>query len=203
MNLENVVIETHVDIPIERNGEEILSTFISFKGKYFDKNEHFAIVFKGWEDAETPLVRIHSECMTGDVFFSKRCDCGQQLTEAIDLMSKQGGIILYLRQEGRGIGLYNKFKAYRLQDQGYNTFEANVELGFEKDERDFDVAAYMLKALQKTKIFLLSNNHEKKRQLEECGIEIAGLVSTSVYLNEHNLGYLKAKKEHGKHNIIF
>ncbi len=141
--------------------------------------------------------------MTGDLFLSKRCDCGDQLNEAIDLMIENGGIILYLRQEGRGIGLYNKFKAYKLQDAGLNTFDANVELGLEKDSRDFKIAADMLKALGKENVCLLSNNDNKKHQLIENGINVLKMIPTNVYVNIHNKKYLEAKKNLANHNINF
>lgn len=196
------LIDNCVKIPVERGGEIISSNFISFKGNSFDKEkEHFAIAFGEWETITHPLVRIHSECITGDVFLSKKCDCGEQLTEAINIMSKKGGIILYLRQEGRGIGLFNKFKAYKLQDEGLDTFEANIKLGFNKDERDFSIASCMLRALGKKEIYLLSNNNDKKNQLEKNGIKVIDLISTKIFLNEHNKKYLTAKKDQAKHNI--
>lgn len=197
-------IQTIIDIPIQRGANIVLSNFVSFKGERFEgEKEHFAIVFGDLEKNDNPIVRIHSECMTGDLFLSKRCDCGDQLNEAIDLMTKNGGIILYLRQEGRGIGLYNKFKAYKLQDTGLNTFEANLELGLEKDSRDFIIAADMLKALGKKNVFLLSNNDNKKHQLMENGINVLKMIPTNVYVNIHNKKYLEAKKNHANHNINF
>lgn len=197
-------ILTIIDIPIQRGDNVVLSNFVSFKGEGFDgEEEHFAIIFGDLEKNDNPIVRIHSECMTGDLFLSKRCDCGDQLNEAIDLMAENGGIILYLRQEGRGIGLYNKFKAYKLQDTGLNTFEANLELGLEKDSRDFIIAADMLKALGKKNVFLLSNNDNKKHQLMENGINVLKMIPTSVYVNVHNKKYLEAKKNHANHNINF
>lgn len=196
--------ETIIEIPMQRGDNVVLSNFVSFKGEGFDgEKEHFAIIFGDLEKNDIPIVRIHSECMTGDLFSSRRCDCGDQLNEAIDLMVKNGGIILYLRQEGRGIGLYNKFKAYKLQDTGLNTFEANLELGLEKDSRDFIIAAEMLKALGKKNIFLLSNNDNKKQQLMENGINVLKMIPTNVYVNIHNKKYLEAKKNHANHNINF
>ena len=196
--------ETIIEIPMQRGDNIVLSNFVSFKGEGFDgEKEHFAIIFGDLEKNDIPIVRIHSECMTGDLFSSRRCDCGDQLNEAIDLMVKNGGIILYLRQEGRGIGLYNKFKAYKLQDTGLNTFEANLELGLEKDSRDFKIAADMLKALGKKNVFLLSNNDNKKHQLMENGINVLKMIPTNVYVNIHNKKYLEAKKNHANHNINF
>jgi len=191
-------ILSKVNIPIKRNGKIINSTFFSFQGnEEITQKEHFAIGLGSFENNPTPLVRLHSECMTGDVFFSKRCDCGEQLTESIDVISKQG------RQEGRGIGLFNKIKAYRLQDEGYNTYEANHKLGFEGDLRNFDVAAEMLKALGAPKINLLTNNNTKRMKLQNANINVRSVIPTKVYLNKYNESYLKSKKEDGKHNLKF
>ena len=151
---------------------------LSFHGLKTDK-EHVAIIFKQADQTQDmPLVRMHSECLTGDVFHSSRCDCGEQLEETINRMGESGGIILYLRQEGRGIGLYNKIDAYRLQSQGMNTYEANNHLGFDDDLRDFTEAAQMLEALGVNKIRLVTNNPKKIRELSEYGIEIGEVVNT-------------------------
>ncbi|MCL4118731.1 UNVERIFIED_CONTAM: hypothetical protein GTU68_053696 [Idotea baltica] len=144
---------------------------------------------------------MHSECLTGDVFHSSRCDCGEQLDETIQIMGETGGVILYLRQEGRGIGLYNKIDAYRLQSEGMNTYEANNHLGFGDDLRDFTEAAEMLRALGTTKIRLVTNNPKKINELKEFGIEIAEVVNTSAHIKSGNESYLKAKVSHGKHNL--
>lgn len=162
--------------------------------------EHIALIFEGesGKHNDAPLVRLHSECLTGDVFNSHRCDCGDQLDEAIRLFSKEGGVLLYLRQEGRGIGLYNKLDAYKLQiEDGIDTFEANCSLGFKEDQRDYKPAAEMLQALGLQSIRLLSNNPEKARQLRTYGITLDDVIPTSVYLKADNKAYLKAKKEHG------
>jgi GTP cyclohydrolase II len=147
------------------------------------------------------LVRIHSECLTGDVFGSARCDCGPQLTEAIKRISREGGVILYLRQEGRGIGLYNKIDAYELQDCGLDTFAANRELNFAEDERDYHVAAEMLRALEIRSVCLLTNNPDKAEQLRNNGIEVVSIEPTGVFLNGANLDYLQAKVDLGGHTI--
>ncbi|NAW52403.1 GTP cyclohydrolase II RibA, partial [Vibrio sp. V41_P2S12T139] len=174
---------------------------LSFHGLKTDK-EHVAIIFKQADQTQDmPLVRMHSECLTGDVFHSSRCDCGEQLEETINRMGESGGIILYLRQEGRGIGLYNKIDAYRLQSQGMNTYEANNHLGFDDDLRDFTEAAQMLEALGVNKIRLVTNNPKKIRELSEYGIEIGEVVNTSAHIKDGNENYLKAKVSHGKHDL--
>ncbi|QIH33415.1 GTP cyclohydrolase II RibA [Sphingobacterium sp. DR205] len=191
-----------ITIPIDLNGTKVNSTFISFyDSEEIQTKEHFVIGLGDFESAEIPLVRIHSECITGDTFHSMRCDCGKQLTEAIDAISNIGGYVIYLRQEGRGIGLFNKFKAYLLQDEGFDTYEANHKLGFISDHRSFDIAADILKALGANKINLLSNNIRKRNALEEAGIEVNEMVSTGVYLNEYNQKYLIAKKNSGNHKL--
>lgn len=166
------------------------------------EKEHVAVIFKQADKAESiPLVRMHSECLTGDVFHSSRCDCGEQLEETINRMGQCGGIILYLRQEGRGIGLYNKIDAYHLQSQGLNTYEANNHLGFGDDLRDFSEAAQMLQALGVNRIRLVTNNPKKVKELQENGIVIEEVVNTSAHLKEGNESYLQAKVSHGKHNL--
>ncbi|MCF7506283.1 MULTISPECIES: GTP cyclohydrolase II [Vibrio] len=174
---------------------------LSFHGLKTDK-EHVAVIFKSADKTQAiPLVRMHSECLTGDVFHSSRCDCGEQLDETIRIMGETGGVILYLRQEGRGIGLYNKIDAYRLQSEGMNTYEANNHLGFGDDLRDFTEAAEMLRALGTTKIRLVTNNPKKINELKSFGIEIDEVVNTSAHIKEGNESYLKAKVSHGKHNL--
>lgn len=174
---------------------------LSFRGLKSDK-EHVAVIFKAADKNQpVPLVRMHSECLTGDVFHSSRCDCGEQLEETINKMGQAGGIILYLRQEGRGIGLYNKIDAYRLQSQGMDTYQANNHLGFSDDLRDFSEAAQMLQALGINKIRLVTNNPKKIKELKEHGIEIESVVNTMAHIKNGNEDYLKAKVSHGKHNL--
>ncbi len=174
---------------------------LSFHGLKSDK-EHIAVIFHAADKSEnTPLVRMHSECLTGDVFHSSRCDCGEQLEETIERMGCEGGIILYLRQEGRGIGLYNKIDAYRLQSEGMNTYEANNHLGFGDDLRDFTEAAQMLKALGVEKIKLITNNPKKIKEIQNLGIELEEVINTSAHIKHGNENYLKAKASHGKHKL--
>ncbi|HYO40653.1 MAG TPA: GTP cyclohydrolase II [Nocardioidaceae bacterium] len=141
----------------------------------------------------TPLVRVHSECLTGDVLGSQRCDCGPQLREAVERVTDAGGYLLYLRQEGRGIGLYNKLDAYALQDSGLDTYQANVALGFASDERDYTVAAQMLRAVGVDRIDLLTNNPDKVAQLEQAGIQVDRRLPTGRHVSPVNGRYLAAK----------
>ncbi|ORT49669.1 GTP cyclohydrolase [Vibrio sp. qd031] len=180
---------------------DIDAELLSFNGLSSDK-EHVALIFKQADkQSEFPLVRMHSECLTGDVFHSSRCDCGEQLDETIDKMSHQGGILLYLRQEGRGIGLYNKIDAYELQSQGLNTYEANNKLGFGDDLREFHEAAEMLHALDVCTIRLITNNPKKINDLRSHNINIDQVVSTLAHIKEGNEAYLQAKVSHGKHRL--
>jgi GTP cyclohydrolase II len=171
---------------------------ISFHG-LADRGEHVAV--RIGTPGRVPLVRVHSECLTGDVFGSLRCDCGPQLHEAIAKIDRVGGYLLYLRQEGRGIGLYNKLDAYRLQDQGLDTFAANRELGRADDERDYTVAAQMLSSLGVAEIDLLTNNPDKAEQLRGAGIVLRSVFSTDVHSNPENYRYLKAKVVEAQHAI--
>lgn len=165
-----------------------------------DSGEHVAVVVPPKTD-DIPLVRVHSECLTGDVLGSERCDCGPQLDESLLRIAKEGGALLYLRQEGRGIGLYNKLDAYVLQDRGADTFEANRLLGRGADERAYGVAAVMLRVLGLERIRLMTNNPDKVSQLRSCGIDVAESVKTGVHRTEENLRYLHAKASHGEHSI--
>ncbi|MGX7826338.1 GTP cyclohydrolase II [Actinokineospora sp. 24-640] len=189
-----------VRIPVRagNQGSWVGADVVTFSG-LADGLEHLALVFRGWQG--TPLVRMHSECLTGDVFGSARCDCGPQLHEAVQVV-RDGGVILYLRQEGRGIGLYNKLDAYLLQDTGMDTFTANRELNFADDARDYTSAAQMLSALDISAVRLLSNNPDKAEQLRRNGVEVVELVPTGVYLNENNHRYLRAKVEMAGHQIM-
>lgn len=193
-------VTVRANVPIPLSEKAINTRFVSFTGLN-DGKEHIAIVYGEPESQESPLVRIHSECLTGDVFGSQRCDCGEQLHEAQRIMSAEGGVLLYLRQEGRGIGLYNKLDAYALQDQGIDTYKANEMLGFGHDQRDFTPAVDMLKALNLYNIRLLSNNPHKADDLAKAGITVSERVETGVYVNKHNASYLKAKVEQQDHKI--
>ncbi len=164
--------------------------------------EHVALVKGTWEKEEPVLVRVHSSCLTGDVFGSCRCDCGPQLQKAMEMIEKEGkGVVVYMNQEGRGIGLLNKLKAYELQEKGLDTVEANIELGFEMDHRDYGVGAQILRDLGVSKIRLLSNNPKKRAGLIGYGLEIVDNVALEIQSNEHNEFYLKTKKDKMGHNL--
>jgi GTP cyclohydrolase II len=179
----------------------IPAEIVSFSGLQ-DGQEHVALIFNQAEsEQEIPLIRMHSECLTGDVFHSSRCDCGEQLNECIETMHQQGGILLYLRQEGRGIGLYNKIDAYVLQSQGMNTYEANNHLGFDDDLRDFSDAVLMLKAMGLSHVKLMTNNPNKLNALRKAGIKVDKVVGTQAHVKAGNRSYLETKIKHGDHML--
>lgn len=174
---------------------------IIFKNEV-DHKEHLMIVKGDVRGKSDVLMRIHSECLTGDVFGSHRCDCGEQLENALRSIEEQGeGIVIYMRQEGRGIGLTNKIKAYTLQDQGYDTVEANVKLGFPPDMREYSLAAQMLRELDVKSVKLLTNNPEKKEDLERWGITVSKRVPIVIKANSINAKYLSTKKEKMRHML--
>ncbi|MGQ0828824.1 MAG: bifunctional 3,4-dihydroxy-2-butanone-4-phosphate synthase/GTP cyclohydrolase II [Bacteroidota bacterium] len=158
--------------------------------------EHLALIKGKWNKDEPVLVRVHSSCLTGDIFGSCRCDCGHQLHKSMEMIEKEGkGVIVYMNQEGRGIGLLNKLKAYKLQEEGRDTVEANEDLGFKPDERDYGVGAQILRDLGVTKIRLLSNNPKKRAGLIGYGLEIVENVAIEIESNEHNKSYLETKRD--------
>jgi 3,4-dihydroxy 2-butanone 4-phosphate synthase/GTP cyclohydrolase II len=162
--------------------------------------EHMALIKGEWRQDEPVLVRVHSSCMTGDILGSKRCDCGEQLHKAMQKIEKEGrGVIVYMQQEGRGIGLMNKIAAYKLQEQGLDTVDANVHLGFKPDERDYGCGAQILRMLGVQKMRLMTNNPVKRVGLEGYGLEIVENVPIETTPNEYNLRYLKTKQERMGH----
>ncbi|HSZ25082.1 MAG TPA: bifunctional 3,4-dihydroxy-2-butanone-4-phosphate synthase/GTP cyclohydrolase II [Cytophagaceae bacterium] len=164
---------------------------------------HLALIKGEWKTDEPIMVRVHSSCMTGDIFGSCRCDCGPQLQKAMELVNKEGkGVILYMNQEGRGIGLINKLKAYKLQEQGFDTVEANLELGFKMDQRDYGVGAQILRDLNITKIRLISNNPVKRAGLIGYGLEIIENIPIEITPNPHNEKYLQTKRDKMGHAIL-
>ena len=163
---------------------------------------HMALVKCEWREDEPVLVRVHSSCATGDILGSKRCDCGQQLHKAMEMIEKEGkGVVVYMQQEGRGIGLMNKIEAYKLQEEGYDTVDANVHLGFKPDERDYGCGAQMLRHLGVHKMRLLTNNPTKRVGLESYGLEIVENVPIEVIPNEYNERYLKTKRDRMGHTL--
>ena len=192
---------------IDRGDEVMLPTrFGDFKiVPYKQKSngvEHVALIKGTWESNEPILTRVHSSCMTGDIFGSMRCECGDQLHESMRMIDKAGkGVIVYMMQEGRGIGLLNKIAAYKLQDEGLDTIDANLHLGFKADERDYGVGAQILRNLGVTKMKLLTNNPVKRIGLEGYGLEVTEIVSMEVAPNKHNQRYMKTKRDRMGHHL--
>ncbi len=202
-------VRTRVTIPLRfPDGYATTAEVLTFDG-LVDGREHLLLGLGDWRGAlargaaggAAPLVRPHSECLTGDVFGSERCDCGPQLREAAERITEAGGILLYLRQEGRGIGLYAKLDAYALQDAGLDTYEANRALGRGEDERDYTAAAQMLSAVGADRVRLLSNNPDKAAGLELLGVEVTEQVPTGVHLSAANARYLAVKRDHTRHTL--
>lgn len=202
-------VRTHLRVPLRfADGYSTTARVFTFNG-LVDGREHLALGLgdragtftPDWHRDTPPLVRPHSECLTGDVFGSERCDCGAQMSHAVKRISSAGGYLLYLRQEGRGIGLYAKLDAYALQDAGLDTYEANRALGYADDERDYTVAAQMLHALGLPRVALLTNNSDKVAQLSRLGVTVTEQVPTGVHLSTANARYLAAKARHGRHTL--
>jgi 3,4-dihydroxy 2-butanone 4-phosphate synthase / GTP cyclohydrolase II len=175
---------------------------VAFKEKN-SSNEHLALLKGSWEKDEPVLVRVHSSCFTGDILGSLRCDCGEQLQKAMQMVQAEGkGAVLYMNQEGRGIGLLNKLKAYRLQEQGMDTVEANLHLGFQMDQRDYGLGAQMLRHLGITRLRLMTNNPKKRVGLIGYGLEIVENIPIEVHPNTHNERYLQTKRDKLGHQIL-
>lgn len=192
--IEEVV---RVDMPTRYGNFQL----VAFKERN-SNNEHLALLKGTWEKDEPVMVRVHSSCFTGDILGSMRCDCGEQLHEAMKMVEKEGkGAILYMNQEGRGIGLLNKLKAYRLQEQGMDTVEANLHLGFQMDQRDYGIGAQILRHLDITKLRLITNNPKKRVGLIGYGLEIVENIPIHVKPNEHNEKYLNTKRDKLGHEI--
>ena len=166
--------------------------------------EHIALIKGEWKEEEPILVRVHSSCMTGDIFGSKRCDCGDQLHKAMEMIDKEGkGVVLYLNQEGRGIGLMAKIAAYKLQEEGYDTVDANIHLGYDPDERDYGIGAQILNKVGVRKMRLITNNPVKRIGLEGFGLEVTEVVPIEITPNPYNEKYLKTKRERMGHKLHF
>jgi len=193
-----IVREVEVDMPTEYGDFKLVA--------YQQTNSqetHLALVKGTWQKDEPILVRVHSSCVTGDIFGSCRCDCGSQLHHAMKMVDKEGkGVVLYMKQEGRGIGLLNKLKAYKLQEEGLDTVDANIKLGFDMDERDYGVGAQILRDLGISKIRLITNNPKKRVGLMGYGLEIVDNVSIEIAPNPHNEIYLKTKRDRLGHTIL-
>src|ERR1700753_1998103 len=208
MSLPTATIRTQVTVPLRfSDGYSTLARVFSFDG-LADGKEHVAFGLgdraapvNSTENLREPLVRRHSECLTADVFGSQRGDCGAQLREAAERITDSGGFLLYLRQEGRGIGLYPKLDAYALQDTGLDTYEANLALGHREDERSYLVAAQMLRALGASRVTLLSNNPDKAGQLDRLGVTVTERVPTGVHLSAATARYLATKARRGGHTL--
>ena len=194
-------VRTQVRVPLRfADGYATVADVFTFTG-LVDGKEHLALGLGDYLNNPIPVVRPHSECLTGDVFGSQRCDCGPQLREAVERIAQTGGYLLYLRQEGRGIGLYAKLDAYALQDAGLDTYAANRALGHADDERDYTAAAQMIGALGVDKVKLLTNNPDKVAQLEELGVTVDEALPTGVHLSDANVRYLRAKVDHTRHTL--
>ncbi len=190
-----IAAQAHLPVAANTNAEIVAFRTLA------DASDHIALIV-GNRDSSPPVVRLHSECLTGDILGSLKCDCGPQLHEALAQISHANwGILLYLRQEGRGIGLINKLRAYALQDQGFDTVDANIRLGFAIDARDFSVAAQMLKLLNVNSIRLLTNNPLKVAGLEKLGIDIAERLPLQIIANTHNAEYLATKRDRTGHSL--
>ena len=185
-------------LPTEQ-GEFILHYY----SNTIDKKEHVALVKGDIRNKENVPVRIHSECFTGDVLGSRRCDCGEQLAMAMELIDEAGfGVLIYLRQEGRGIGLLKKLQAYNLQDKGMDTVDANIHLGHLADEREYSIAALMLENLQVKSIKLMTNNPNKIDEMKKLGINVVGRIPVEVVAHDDNVDYLKTKAEKMAHMLF-
>jgi len=175
---------------------------VAFKEKLTER-EHLALVKGEWQKGDPVLTRVHSSCFTGDILGSFRCDCGEQLHKAMNMVEKEGkGVILYMNQEGRGIGLVNKLKAYKLQEEGMDTVEANIHLEFASDERDYSVGAQILRHLNVTRMRLMSNNPKKRAGLKGYGLEIVDIIPIEIKSNPHNEKYLQTKRDKMGHEIL-
>lgn len=185
---------------IKRQADALIPTpwgafnLIAFSNDVEDQMPHLALVHEDFAGKNPAVVRLHSECITGDLFSSKRCDCGEQLHQAMTIAAKEKGIVLYLRQEGRGIGIINKLKAYNLQDDGMNTIDANLHLGLEADARQYDIAIQMLQSLGIQEIALMTNNPLKINAFDNSPIKVVGRIPIVIQPIKENIDYLKTKQ---------
>ncbi len=170
-------------------------TMLAYAEKPTERMPHIAFIAEGFDPSGSVAVRIHSECMTGDVFGSRRCDCGEQLDASLHVAAERGGVVIYLRQEGRGIGLINKLKAYNLQDLGLNTAEANTHLGFDVDARQYDAAIFILQDLGIREVELITNNPDKVEALRRSPVRVVGRIPIVIPPQDYSRNYLKTKQD--------
>jgi 3,4-dihydroxy 2-butanone 4-phosphate synthase/GTP cyclohydrolase II len=213
-DLKVVSIKDLIEYRLERDSliEEVVRVDMPTKYGHFKlvvfnekstQREHLALVKGEWKKGDAVLTRVHSSCFTGDILGSLRCDCGEQLHKAMKMVDEEGqGVILYMNQEGRGIGLVNKLKAYKLQEEGMDTVEANIHLGFGTDERDYGVGAQILRHLNVTRLRLMSNNPKKRAGLKGYGLEIVEIIPMEIKSNPHNEKYLQTKRDKLGHEIL-
>jgi GTP cyclohydrolase II len=202
---ETITHPSMSEADIERQAEALIPTpwgnfrMLAYAASEAEWMPHLALVHEDYQAGQPALVRVHSECITGDLFASRRCDCGEQLHYALEMIAREKGILLYLRQEGRGIGIINKLKAYQLQDQGLNTIDANLHLGLEVDARQYGIAVAMLADLGVTQIRLLTNNPEKISAIDHSEVEILARIPIIISPQKDNAGYLKTKQQQMGH----
>jgi len=205
--LKNIIIENYNGLRAQEIEASSIANLPTKHGRfkikaYKDGNqEHLAIMSQDFGTIDDPIVRIHSECLTGDVLGSLKCDCNNQLNQALEMIAKEGGLLIYHRQEGRNIGLLNKVNAYSLQDEGYNTVEANLKLGFKADERDYGAVGYILKDLGVTEMRLVTNNPRKIAFVESLGIDIIQRIPAITEVQKYNERYLQVKKNQLGHML--
>lgn len=205
--MKNIIIENYNGLRAQEIEASSIANLPTKHGRfkikaYKDGNqEHLAIMSQDFGTIDDPIVRIHSECLTGDVLGSLKCDCNNQLNQALEMIAKEGGLLIYHRQEGRNIGLLNKVNAYSLQDEGYNTVEANLKLGFKADERDYGAVGYILKDLGVTEMRLVTNNPRKIAFVESLGIDIIQRIPAITEVQKYNERYLQVKKNQLGHML--
>lgn len=202
-------IAQKISTQLKRQAEALIPTdwgnfnMVAYASRSDEWMPHLALIHEKTKIGNGVLTRIHSECLTGDLFGSKRCDCGEQLLKSLEMIAEKGGVLLYLRQEGRGIGIINKLKAYNLQDKGLNTIDANLHLGLEVDARHYDIAIQILQDIGVQKLCLLTNNPEKIEALENSNIEVVDRVPLIIEPHQQNIDYLKTKQTNMGHLFDF
>ncbi|MGC9350406.1 MAG: GTP cyclohydrolase II [Sulfurovum sp.] len=205
--MKNIIIDKSSGLKVQEIEESGIANLPTRHGRFKIKaykdgsQEHLAIMSEDFDTLNDPIVRIHSECLTGDALGSLKCDCNNQLNLALELIAKEGGLVIYHRQEGRNIGLLNKVNAYSLQDEGFNTVEANLKLGFKADERDYGAVGYILKDLGVTEMRLVTNNPRKIAFVESLGIDVIQRIPAITEVQKYNERYLQVKKNQLGHML--